>query len=96
MGCFWSIFLRWFFTKRIFRFYDQSSHLESFSRATARPKGEKMDSKKSDVAIPEHVLDGLEDLSSDVLDLRDLMLAFAASASQLPDKLADNPQSQVH
>lgn len=55
-----------------------------------------MDSKKSDVAIPEHVLDGLEDLSSDVLDLRDLMLAFAASASQLPDKLADNPQSQVH
>ncbi len=55
-----------------------------------------MDSKKVDSATPEYVLDGLEDLSSDVLDLADLLLAVAVSAGKLPDKLSENPQSQVH
>lgn len=55
-----------------------------------------MDPKKSEEEVPEYILDSLEDLSAEILDLRELMLMFAATAAELPDSLPDSGQEQLH
>jgi hypothetical protein len=55
-----------------------------------------MDQKKCLESIPESVLTSLEDMSSDILDLRELMLTLAAAAPDLADRIPTGSCDSIH
>ncbi|MCB0322270.1 MAG: hypothetical protein KDD69_01820 [Bdellovibrionales bacterium] len=46
-----------------------------------------MDHSKSNDELPAYLLDSLEDASQEILELQELMLALAASAQDIEDRL---------
>lgn len=55
-----------------------------------------MDHKESRKEIPSDILGSLEDLTAEIVNLQELVLAVAATAQHLPESLPIASSEQVH
>ncbi len=55
-----------------------------------------MSYKEAKEEIPSGILSSLEDLTAEVINLQELVLAVAASAQHLPEELPFESSEQIH